>query len=520
MLSSDFEAATAPDQTKLSMIDTRLANLRSYQILDTPPEEGFDDTVSLATQLCETPVGLVSLVDEDRQWFKARIGFAPSETPLGQSVCAHALSAPSVLVIPDLTADPRTCDNTLVTAAPHLRFYAGAVLRSPDGQALGTLCVMDSKPRPQGLSPAQLTNLEMLARQVVGQMELRKALLQREDALNAAHEAQIALAISDERYRLAALTSNNVIWDWDRETRIIHWGEGLTRVYGHSQALIVATRDWWLDHIHPDDREHVIATSASAINGAALHWEAEYRFRRGDESYAQVLNKGIVVRNRAGRAVRMTGVMLDISDRAEAAERQNIINMELSHRLKNTLSMVQAIAAQTLRNAINLDEARHALSHRLVALGRAHDLLLVGQAERAGMEAIIRGALSIHEDQERERLFVNGPAVEVGPRAALALALMMHELATNAAKFGALSTPQGHVTIDWTISQDEAPLLELRWAERDGPAVTPPTRVGFGTRMIERALAGTIGSKVKTSYEPAGVRCVFTTPLAGFQEKD
>ena len=97
---------------------------------------------------------------------------------------------------------------------------------------------------------------------------------------------------------------------------------------------------------------------------------------------------------------------------------------------------------------------------------------------------------------------------------------MMHELATNAAKYGALSTPDGYITVAWSVSRGDVPSLELSWSEHDGPAVTPPTRVGFGTRMIERALAGTIGSRVTMRYEPRGLLCVFTTPLAGFQEGD
>ena len=500
---------------------SRLAALRSYNILDTPAEESFDDIVGLATQICETSVGLVSLVDENRQWFKARVGFSPCETPLGQSVCAHAIQQPGVLIIPDLTADARTQDNTLVTGEPFIRFYAGAVLRAPGGEALGTLCVIDGKPRPEGLSVAQISALEALARQVVGQMELRKAFDQREAALKAADEARTTLAISDERYRLSASATRNVMWDWDRPTRSIHWDDGISRVFGHEMALIEPTRVWWLAQVHPEDLARVIATSVAAITGDASRWDAEYRFRRGDDSYATVLNKGIVVRDRTGRATRMAGVMLDISDRAEADERQAIVNMELSHRLKNTLAMVQAIAAQTLRNATSLTSARDALSQRLVALGRAHDLLLIGKAERAGMEAIIRGALAIHDDQEKNRLEIDGPAIEIGPRAALALALMMHELATNAAKYGAFSNSKGTVTIAWRLDgRGASEQVKLRWEEHDGPPVVPPTQLGFGTRMIERALAGTIGSKITISYAATGLICDLATPLAGFQEKE
>ncbi len=162
----------------------RLASLARYGILDTPPEEGFDDVVQLATQLCATPVALVSLVAADRQWFKARVGFPLCETDLNSSVCAHALAEPDLLVIPDLTRDPRTARNPLVTGEPNIRFYAGAPLRVPGGAVLGSLCVIDTEARAAGLTGTQADGLRRLARQVVSLLEYRRALDQRDRALS------------------------------------------------------------------------------------------------------------------------------------------------------------------------------------------------------------------------------------------------------------------------------------------------------------------------------------------------
>ena len=160
--------------------DARLAALAAFDILDTPPERGFDDIVNLARRLCAAPVALVSLVDRDRQWFKARAGFPPCETDLDRSVCKFVLAEPGVLQIPDLARDPRTRANPLVTGEPHLRFYAGAPLRTPEGQVLGSLCVIDRVPRPGGLSPEQVGDLEALARQVMDQLLLRRSLAERD----------------------------------------------------------------------------------------------------------------------------------------------------------------------------------------------------------------------------------------------------------------------------------------------------------------------------------------------------
>nr|WP_246413022.1 GAF domain-containing protein [Methylobacterium brachythecii] len=159
----------------------RLKALANYGILDTPAEPGFDGIVQLACQLCDVPVALVSLVAEDRQWFKARIGFPPCETNLNSSVCAHALAQPDeLLVIPDLTTDPRTAQNPLVTGEPHIRFYAGAPLRTPSGMVLGTLCVIDKVSRPAGLTETQHQCLKLLAEQVLNQLELRRAVRARD----------------------------------------------------------------------------------------------------------------------------------------------------------------------------------------------------------------------------------------------------------------------------------------------------------------------------------------------------
>src|SRR6267154_3009252 len=150
----------------------RLKVLWQYSVLDTLPEEIFDDLTELAARICEAPVAMITLVDEDRQWFKAKVGVSINETSRDISFCAHAITQPGLFIVPDATRDERFAKNPLVKSDPKVRFYAGAPLVSPDGYALGTLCVIDKVPRE--LRPGQEQSLRILARHVMSQLELRR----------------------------------------------------------------------------------------------------------------------------------------------------------------------------------------------------------------------------------------------------------------------------------------------------------------------------------------------------------
>lgn len=168
----------------------RLTALRRYRILDTDPERGFDDLTMLASHICGTPMALISLVDEHRQWFKSRVGISVAETSRAVSFCAHAIEQRDLFVVPDALEDERFRDNPQVTGAPHIRFYAGAPLVTPDGHALGTLCVLDRRSRT--LTPDQVEALDALRRQVESQLELRLNLTELEQALAERDRAEAA----------------------------------------------------------------------------------------------------------------------------------------------------------------------------------------------------------------------------------------------------------------------------------------------------------------------------------------
>ena len=172
---------------------SRLEALREYRLLDTKPETAFDDITTLAAHICDVPIALMVLLDESRQWFKSRVGLAAAETPREHAFCAHTVLMDQTMVVEDAQADDRFSANPLVTAEPHIRFYAGAPLINADGHALRTLCVIDREPRT--LAPDKTLALESLARQVVAQMELRRVARSLAEAMGGIHTLQGLLPV-------------------------------------------------------------------------------------------------------------------------------------------------------------------------------------------------------------------------------------------------------------------------------------------------------------------------------------
>lgn len=184
----------------------RIQSLRRYQILDTPPEQEYDDLVKLAAHICQVPTALVSLVDHDRQWFKAKVGLDVCETARDVAFCAHAILQPhEILVVPDATQDPRFCDNPLVVKDPKIRFYAGCPLVTPQGMAIGTICVIDYQPRQ--ISAAQIETLAILGRQTMSLLEMRLA-LQAEQRLDQLRSRLITLIAHEFRTPLGIISSS------------------------------------------------------------------------------------------------------------------------------------------------------------------------------------------------------------------------------------------------------------------------------------------------------------------------
>ncbi len=210
-----------------------------------------------------------------------------------------------------------------------------------------------------------------------------------------------------------------------------------------------------------------------------------------------------------------------LAERESAARRQTMLLHELNHRVKNSLATVQGIAAQTLRGDADPETARRAFMARLLALAKTHDLLTATAWSGSGVREVVLAELVPFRDEARPgRVELEGPEVELAPNATVALGMAVHELATNAVKYGSLSVPGGRVMVRWSMPMSAGPgctgsarRLHLTWTETGGPPVVPPSRRGFGSRLIERGLARELGGSARIEFAPEGVRCAMDLSL-------
>jgi two-component sensor histidine kinase len=269
--------------------------------------------------------------------------------------------------------------------------------------------------------------------------------------------------------------------------------------------------DVFISGLHPDDRQRVSAQFQAALNpDVRALYDVEYRVvGREDGVVRWIAAKGRGIFDQAGRCVRVLGTALDITERKRAEEHQRLLIDELSHRAKNLLAIVQSVAHQTLRSNVSPEDMRIAFEGRLGALGAAHSILTRQMWESAPLQSLIKDTvLAVCSDENR--IAMDGPNLMLPPKTAVSVAMAIHELATNALKYGALGNESGQVRIKWDVV---AGRLQLEWRESGGPAVQAPAKRGFGSRMIERGLAAELGGSVSIRFDSQGVVCTVDAPV-------
>jgi len=289
----------------------RLRSLNALEILDTAPDKAFDNLVELAAQIAGVPISLVSLVAEDRQWFKACVGLDVSQTPIDQSFCAHAIkNGHQPLIVCDAESDPRFANNRLVVGEPFIRFYAGFPIKSPsDGMPLGTLCVIDQQPRE--LDQKTIGLLTSVARQVESLLSLHQAVSQQRKA----KEEHVAL---QNRLGLALETGSVALWDWDAETDTVYASPTYKKQLGIAPSTEISDLSDWMQRLNPKDKDEVLERREAYLNGESDQFEMTYRMRHCDGFYRWIFARGRAEFDSNGKPLMMLVIHLDVTEQREA----------------------------------------------------------------------------------------------------------------------------------------------------------------------------------------------------------
>lgn len=338
----------------------------------------------------------------------------------------------------------------------------------------------------------------------------------RDDGGNMSQAVAISVDIGERRHaqeiekHLASMiaSSNDAIMGIDLDMKITSWNAAAEKLYGYSQDEVVGRSVLMLV---PDGRQEEEPRILTEVKAGRFVEPYETQRRRKDGRLVEVLLSVSPIRDANGRVIGASKTAHDITARKDAERLKSILVNELHHRVKNVLATVTAIARQTLgRDKANHEEVE-AFTSRLASLSRAQDLLVHADWQHADLKAVMQQALSPYPVDAFQ---IGGPSVPLPPRAVVSLSLALHELATNAAKYGALSAPGGQVSISWQFEPLADNRLRIVWEERGGPEVARPRRRGFGSTLIERLLSAELKGETKFVYEKSGVICVIEAEMS------
>ncbi len=320
-------------------------------------------------------------------------------------------------------------------------------------------------------------------------------------------------------YEALLQATPDLLYVFDLQHRFVYANDALLDMWGMTweeaagKTCLELGYAPWHAALHDEEIERVIATRAPIRGDVPFTHHA-----KGTRVYDYIFTPVI---GADGKVEAVAGTTRDVTDRRMHEEHLELLVHELNHRVKNTLSTVQSLVRQTLGTAEDLDDGGTRIESRLLALSRAHDVLTRENWHSADMQDIVKGAIAPYESTPGTRFTISGPTCRLTPQRALALAMALHELATNAMKYGALSRDGGMVHITWDCTHDgEGAAMAFDWRESGGPEVLPPTRRGFGSRLLERGLRNDLGGDVELAYAPQGVVFRATAPLEADPQDD
>ena len=472
-------------------------------------QEGLEHALEGAIDLLGSDMGNIQLLDDDRTVLRmvAQRGFKDDflkffaeVSAADDTACGRALRAGSPVVIEDTELDPSSEKFRAVRSAEGYRAVVSAPLMNSRGVVLGMLSVHFRQPHRPGVSDLQWLDLH---RRRTG------------DFISRFRSAQ-ALRESEERLRLAVTASRMGTFDWDLRTGRFLWSDECYRMLGYKAGEIEPGQAAWMAHVHPDDRGAAETAEATA-RLEHTEFNTEYRILRRDGIVRWVLAHGRFLYD-GDKPIRMIGLKQDITEARQQIETQRVLVGELQHRTRNLMAVVQSIAHQTLENVESLADFEDRFNRRLEALSRVQSLL-----SRVDNGPITLGALVTMEfevlgsDAFGDRIRFGGPEAPLRKSAVEMLALAIHELLTNAIKYGALSGATGRLSVGWHID-GKLPnhCLVLEWSEHGVEHLlssATPIRSGYGRTLIEEALPYSLSAETKFEFGPDGLRCRISLPL-------
>lgn len=470
----------------------RLETLREYGLMDSGREAAFDRVTRLVADLFEAPVSLITLLDDRRLWFKSAHGLTLPEPDRDVSFCQHMVRDDAPLIVADTHADTRFRDNVLVTGEPFIRFYAGVPLRAYNGAVLGTLCVIDHAVRAP-FDAHQLERLESFAAIIMAEADLRRIAVERDEARRMLERALDFSGIAT--------------WQYDARADHLSWRGAVADLWGADYESALRDRAGVFERVHPDDRDRVQTAIEEAIAGGTPY-AVEHRIVHPERGVRWLGARGDWDVRAEGAM--LTGVCMDITEQKSRQENATLLMRELHHRMRNLFATVGAIISLTRHAARDVDDYVERISSRLDALNRAQNVLLGANFMTGSMHALLREV-----EASFPRIRWSGPDLLLPENALVAMALLFNELATNAAKHGALTGADGHVDVSWSQDSEgsDPRLFHLTWAESGGAlAVAEPERTSFGTLLMERSVKNNLGGTIERRWKPEGLEVEIALP--------
>ncbi|MBL0403536.1 PAS domain-containing protein [Microvirga aerilata] len=433
-----------------------------------------------------------------------RIGFGlpvGGELEVATTFCSEIRASGTPIVFDKASEDAVYCTHPTPKMYGFESYIAvPIILRS--GEVFGTICALD--PKPAKLSdPKILKSLELFAELIASQLELDETLAE----LRAEREYLHAL-FRQMPSMMSVVRGPDHVLEMANDTYRRFVGEHRDLIGRPIREALPEVRDQGL----LDLRDQVYRTGQPYIGRAQRVLLAREPDGSPEERFLDFIYQPM--KDAQGRVIGIFSEAIDITEHKRALDHQGLLINELNHRVKNTLATVQSIAFQSLKHSQTVEHAHERIENRLIALSRVHDVLTQESWDSAELRTIVHQAISPFESVDLQRFAISGPAIKLPPQQVLPLSMAVHELLTNALKYGALSVPSGWISISWDIAPD-GKTLSLRWDENGGPPVKAPSKRGFGTRLIERGLAQELGGAVTIEFDPSGVICAITIPLFG-----